>query len=58
MHPKNAQLAAIKSRGTSFNLKKLKSISIQSIDSSDIDFNDMQFNTNMNMNRKDSTTSS
>jgi hypothetical protein len=53
-----AELAAIKSRGTTFNLKKLKSISIQSIDSSDIDFSEMQINTNMNMNRKDSTTSS
>ncbi|XP_059619310.1 ecotropic viral integration site 5 ortholog isoform X1 [Phlebotomus argentipes] len=45
-----AELAAYKSRETSFNLRKLKSESIQSIDSTEIDFSEMQL-------RKDSSTS-
>ncbi|XP_055711069.1 ecotropic viral integration site 5 ortholog isoform X2 [Phlebotomus papatasi] len=45
-----AELAAYKSRETSFNLRKLKSESIQSIDSSEIDFSEIQL-------RKDSSTS-
>uniref|UniRef100_A0A1L8DVN3 Putative ypt/rab gtpase activating protein n=1 Tax=Nyssomyia neivai TaxID=330878 RepID=A0A1L8DVN3_9DIPT len=45
-----AELAAHKSRETSFNLRKLKSESIQSIDSSEIDFSEIQL-------RKDSTAS-
>uniref|UniRef100_A0A1B0CM39 Putative ypt/rab gtpase activating protein n=1 Tax=Lutzomyia longipalpis TaxID=7200 RepID=A0A1B0CM39_LUTLO len=45
-----AELAAHKSRETSFNLRKLKSESIQSIDSSEIDFSEIQL-------RKDSSAS-
>ena len=37
------QLAALKSRGTTQNLRKLMSTSIQSIDSTEIDFNEIQF---------------
>ncbi|XP_058061452.1 ecotropic viral integration site 5 ortholog isoform X3 [Anopheles bellator] len=36
-----AELTAIKSRGTALNLRKIKSTSIQSIDSNEIDFSDL-----------------
>ncbi|XP_052869172.1 ecotropic viral integration site 5 ortholog isoform X2 [Anopheles cruzii] len=36
-----AELTAIKSRGTALNLRKIKSTSIQSIDSNEIDFRDL-----------------
>ncbi|XP_063703670.1 ecotropic viral integration site 5 ortholog isoform X3 [Culicoides brevitarsis] len=40
-----AELAAIKSRGTTINLKKMKSNSINSIDSNEIDFSEIQLST-------------
>ncbi|XP_053680280.1 ecotropic viral integration site 5 ortholog [Anopheles nili] len=44
-----AELTAIKSRGTALNLRKIKSTSIQSIDSNEIDFAEMQFSSKMHI---------
>ncbi|EAA08217.5 AGAP002354-PA [Anopheles gambiae str. PEST] len=43
------QLTAIKSRGTTLNLRKIKSTSIQSIDSNEIDFAEIQLSSKMNI---------
>uniref|UniRef100_A0A8W7PTW5 Rab-GAP TBC domain-containing protein n=1 Tax=Anopheles coluzzii TaxID=1518534 RepID=A0A8W7PTW5_ANOCL len=42
-------LTAIKSRGTTLNLRKIKSTSIQSIDSNEIDFAEIQLSSKMNI---------
>uniref|UniRef100_A0A2M4A727 Putative ecotropic viral integration site 5like protein n=1 Tax=Anopheles triannulatus TaxID=58253 RepID=A0A2M4A727_9DIPT len=44
-----AELTAIKSRGTALNLRKIKSTSIQSIDSNEIDFSEMQLSSKMHI---------
>ncbi|ETN61773.1 ecotropic viral integration site [Anopheles darlingi] len=44
-----AELTAIKSRGMALNLRKIKSTSIQSIDSNEIDFSEMQLSSKMHM---------
>uniref|UniRef100_A0A182Y798 Uncharacterized protein n=1 Tax=Anopheles stephensi TaxID=30069 RepID=A0A182Y798_ANOST len=44
-----AELTAIKSRGTALNLRKIKSTSIQSIDSNEIDFAEIQLSSKMNI---------
>uniref|UniRef100_A0A2M3Z0I4 Rab-GAP TBC domain-containing protein n=1 Tax=Anopheles braziliensis TaxID=58242 RepID=A0A2M3Z0I4_9DIPT len=44
-----AELTAIKSRGMALNLRKIKSTSIQSIDSNEIDFSEMQLSSKMHI---------
>ncbi|XP_050086296.1 ecotropic viral integration site 5 ortholog isoform X1 [Anopheles aquasalis] len=51
-----AELTAIKSRGMALNLRKIKSTSIQSIDSNEIDFSEMQLSSKVHI--SGSTTSS